>query len=309
LKSLHQNIKAYTERLLRQKEPKEILELHFGEYQKEVLDKSYHRLKTTDNVSKYRPRILARIDEWLSDPDWLREAAAGEVRRGRQPTAEAAEELLRARLLEIRTSYEQMDSLIDEIDRRNAQYAKASLDQIRYLLNAGKDTASQLVDLLKVVAREVKSGGLPADSPWPADRAPLFALFSMEPWTAETLFKPRRARRTVRPQPLTLDHIPAADREAARERARIRLAAKLTPVRISEFVLDRLGARLEAGAADLGIESTWDYIRLIYTAAYSRDSRVKYRIDWQAPAERVETGEKGFTYRNLRIRRKQEGSQ
>ena len=52
LKTLNANIKKYMDRLTKQKTPEEIMEEFFGNYTKEVIDKSYHRLKTSENVSK-----------------------------------------------------------------------------------------------------------------------------------------------------------------------------------------------------------------------------------------------------------------
>lgn len=300
LKALHQNIKRYTERLMKQKEPREILAMHFGDYKLEVLDRSYHRLKTTDNVSKFRPRILARIDSWLADRGWLDRAAADELRRGRHPSTEAAATALQEQLVFIRSSYEQMDDLLDEIDRRNAQYAKASLEQVRYLLSAGKDLEGRLVALLQLLGAKLEAGS--ADDPWPAEWQGLFALESVQALAESSLYTPRTARKSHRPQPLSAAAIPAEQREAARTKARQRLASKLTHQRIDEYVRSQLGERTEMRAAELGIESVDSFVRLIYVAAYGRSRRVGYRV--HLAGESLETGNGRFQFKNIQIRRK-----
>ena len=50
LKKLNANIKKYIDRLTKQKTPQEIFEELFGSYAKDIIDKSYHRLKTSENV-------------------------------------------------------------------------------------------------------------------------------------------------------------------------------------------------------------------------------------------------------------------
>lgn len=302
LKSLHANIKRYTEQLLQQKEPREILDTHFGEYKLQILDRSYHRLKTTDNVSRFRPRILERIDRWLAEPGWLATAADDEVRRGRYGTAEEAEDSLSSRLSFIRNSYEQMDDLLDEIDRRNAQYAKASLEQVRYLLSSGKDTEGQLALLAQFVGSQMNLGTMAPDDPWPSEWDGLFGLYSAQTIESGSLYSPRTARRNHAPQPLQVETPTAAEREAARARTRQRLATKLTYQRIDEFILSRLGERRGMQALDLGIESVEDFVRLIYVAAYSRHRRVHYQVELQG--EKVESASGRFSFKNVRIRRK-----
>lgn len=302
LKSLHDNIKRYTERLLKENQPSAILALHFGGYKLEVLDRSYHRLKTTDNVSKYRPRILERIDTWLATPGWLDKMAADEVRRGRRGTQEEAQERIQEMLSFLQHSYATMDDLLDEIDRRNAQYTKASLEHIRYLLASSGDTAGQLVQLLQVLGAQLRSGAQSPDSPWPAEWGAVFQLEAAQTWSDTSLYTPRATRRAMKPQPLDLREVTAAERNRAKARLREKLATRLTYQRISEYVLAKMGERREIRAADLGIHSTDDFVKLIYVGAYGRGRRVGFIVDGQGEAAESPGGR--FTFRNLRIRRK-----
>jgi len=302
LKSLYQNIKRYTERLQEQAEPREILAMHFDDYKLQVLDRSYHRLKTTDNVSRYRPRILERIDAWLAQPGWLASVAADEVRRGRQPAQEQAEAAIQEQLAFIRNSYDQMDRLLDEIDRRNAQYAKASLEQVRYLLQSNGNTEGWLVNILQFLAAGLRAEEFSPEDAWPRDWDGLFALHSVQLMDTGSLYTPRTARRFHRPQPLAAPVIPAPAREAAKARVRQRLYAKLTWQRIDDYVASRMGSRREIRAADLGVQTVDDFVRLIYVAAYGRSSRVRYTVDLQGP--RVTAASGRFEFKNIRIRRK-----
>lgn len=302
LKSLHQNIKRYTERLLEQKEAREILAMHFGDYKLEVLDRSYHRLKTTDNVSRFRPRILERIEGWLSAPSWLADAAADAVRRGRHTAQEDAAEALREQLGYIQTSYQQMDDLLEEIDHRNASYAKASFEYVRYLLSDAGDTEGKLVALLRLLGSGLREGALNEGDPWPAQWVGTFDLYSLQAWEEGSLFTPRTARRPLKPQPLAAATATATEREQARARLRQRLAGKLTYAHIDEYIQQRLAGRPELRAADLGIETVTDFVRLIYVAAYGGHRRMRYSVDFHG--EQVSTVGGRFTFKNIRIRRK-----
>ncbi|MGE5674654.1 MAG: Wadjet anti-phage system protein JetA family protein, partial [Mycobacterium leprae] len=284
------------------KAPSEILAMHFGDYKLQILDRAYHRLKTTDHVSHFRPAILQRIDTWLAEPQWLSAAGADEVRRGRYGSQDEAEAALLEQLTFIRNHYEQMDDLLDEIDRRNASYAKASLEQVRYLLSGSQDAAGQLAALLQFLAGQMEAGILTPDVPWPEQWATLFALDALQTIEPASLFTPRSERRNHSPQPLAVTSLTAAEREEARRRLRQRLATQLTYRSIDDYVQARLGQRQEIRARDLGIESTADFIRLIYVAAYGRSRHVGFRTDLDG--ERVESAGGKFNFKDIRIRRK-----
>lgn len=302
LKLLHHNIKRYTERLVQQTRPQDILAMHFLEYKDQVLDRSYHQLKTADNVSKYRPRILQQIERWLLEPGWVQEVARDLVRKGRFRSQDEAEEDVRRRLNFIRAAYQGMDDLLDEIDRRNAQYARASLEQVRYLLSSSKDVEGQLVDLLAHVADRLARGAWRADETLPETWQGLASLYPVETLEPASLYTPRRARRMHRPEPLVAPAVEAAERAAARDQARRRLVAKLTYSRVNEYVLSRLGSRPAIRAAELGVEDVDEFVKLIYVAAYAGNRRVGYTVDFDG--EVTETAGGRFRFRNVTIRRR-----
>lgn len=305
LKSLNHNIRHYTERLLKEKRPQDILAAHFLEYQPQVVDRSYHRLKTADNVSKYRPRILQRIDRWLNEPGWTADIARAEVARERYPTLEQAETEIYRQLYFIQSSYLDMDSLLDEIDRRNAQYAKASLDQLRYMLNSSKDTEGQLVDLMVHMAGRITSGTWQKSDSLPPDWSRLFSLYTLDLVDSGSLFTPRQQRRQHEPPSMQeTELLTEQEKEARLAHIRQRLSRKLTPDRIDRFIQERLGNRQEARAADLGIETMEDFVKLIYTAIYARNRRVSYTVDFRAD-DLVRTARDKFEFRNVLIRKKQ----
>lgn len=303
LKLLHHNIKRYTERLLAQERPQDILAMHFLEYKDQVLDRSYHHLKTSDHVAKYRPRILACIDDWLTEPGRVGRAAAEEASRRGIPPEQAEAEVL-GRLQYIRQAYASMDDLLEEIDRRNAQYAKASLEQVRYHLSNGRDVEGQMTDLLLYLAAQVTGGDPAAGAALGPAWGELFALYAVETLEDTSLYLPRR-RREHRPEPLAARAPTAAERAAARRRILGRAAARLTRERINEFVLAALGERREMRAADLGVETTDDFVRLILVAAFAGGRRAAYEVDFRG--EPVQTAGGRFRFKNVTLRRKAHG--
>jgi hypothetical protein len=70
LSELNQNIRRYVERATREKEIPDLLHLQFDDYS-QTLGASYHALKTSDHVSRYRRDIINQFQAWQLDADWL----------------------------------------------------------------------------------------------------------------------------------------------------------------------------------------------------------------------------------------------
>ena len=62
LKNLNSNIKHYIDELTKHKTVAEIMNALFNDYITNIVDKAYHRLLTSDNVSKFRPEIIERLE-------------------------------------------------------------------------------------------------------------------------------------------------------------------------------------------------------------------------------------------------------
>jgi hypothetical protein len=76
LKVLEQNIKNYVQQMfgLDAAIP-EILHAHYDVYMHEVVDRAYTLLKTSDNLTRYRPRISRAVSSLLKDQAWMARTA------------------------------------------------------------------------------------------------------------------------------------------------------------------------------------------------------------------------------------------
>jgi hypothetical protein len=153
LKVLSQSIKGYYDKLnvetVRSKAAS-VLHEHYDLYAGEVLDKAYKRLKTSDNVSRYRQSIFRKVGELLHDDDWL-EASAGKYVRILQTSREECRKKLEYMLEEIRDDLRSVDPLEDEIDRRNAAYSRSSTEIIKAYIEPDSTVAGKLGLLIKAV--------------------------------------------------------------------------------------------------------------------------------------------------------------
>ena len=94
LSELNQNIRRYVERATREKEIADLLRLQFNDYS-QTLGASYHALKTSDHVSRYRRDIINQLQTWQLDPNWLSQTADEMALQSRLNPAQAERDSLR----------------------------------------------------------------------------------------------------------------------------------------------------------------------------------------------------------------------
>jgi len=153
LKVLSQSIKGYYDNLnaetVRARAASALHE-HYNLYMGEVLDKAYKRLKTSDNVSRYRQGIYKKVAELLRDEKWLEESAI-KYMRILQTSREECRKRLETMLEEIRDDLKSVDPLEDEIDRRNAAYSRSSTEIIKAYIEPDSTVAGKIGLLIKAL--------------------------------------------------------------------------------------------------------------------------------------------------------------
>ncbi|MDI6601331.1 MAG: DUF5716 family protein [Thermoanaerobacteraceae bacterium] len=279
LKSLYSSIKTYTERILEEKEASEVLSSHFIDYKSEVIDKSYHRLKTSDNVSKYRVRILRKISDWERNNKLLDRIAKGMVERERYKSIDDAKEGIIKTLNFIQEGYRDMGRLMEEIDKRNAQYTRASLNQVRHALYSNRDTRGQLAEVLAWLSGYIKGNDVNFKDPPPEEIDAVHSIYSQGYIDDSSLYKPRKTIRVPQFEVIEGFELDEALKNEKVISIKEKMQKSLTRDRVNAFVMDVLKERASIRASEMDIKSVEDFIRLIYIFAFSQSKRVGYRVD------------------------------
>ena len=156
LKSLFNNIRAYYRRIPGEDDVNILLAEHFDEYKEKVFDAVYYPLKTIDSVPRFKHAIISILNEWLMN-DEVQNAIVeqGVARRVWDGEESGRGEMLRIINYVIDT-YEGIEEMIGEIDRKHVEYTRASVEHIRYLMNADRGTKGKLIELFKSLYAEVK---------------------------------------------------------------------------------------------------------------------------------------------------------
>ena len=127
------------------------------------MDTVYYPLKTIDSVPRFKHAIIARLNDWLLNEEILnRIVEQGMTRRVFEDELSGRDEMYRM-INFVADTYETIEEMLDEIDRKHNEYVNASVEHIRYLMNTDRGAKGKLIELLKhagseQVLREMEAG-------------------------------------------------------------------------------------------------------------------------------------------------------
>lgn len=262
LKILERNIHLFIQRVLDDAATAaEVLEEGFDRYEHAVMA-NYHRLKTVDNVYRQRSAILHRLDAIERDSAALENAA--EWYAAQRGTGIGDGRLaVKTELALMRSHFDNIPQLVDDIDTRNARFSGVALRKIRYFLRQDRRTEGQLQFIVDALA---------------TDEAPEleFDVFRCELLAGHFLYTAPVARE--RPAPQRLVKQSTGNRERIRQEAAARVRRIFARRRIEEFVATVLQGRTAAPMRDVPVGADHEYVRLLYLASYGLDGDSTYRF-------------------------------
>jgi len=276
LNELNQNIRRYTDRVTRERPVAELLRLQYDDYA-HALGPAYHALKTSDHVSRYRRDIVARLQEWQLDGDWLDHAADELSTQGRLSPARASSEIGHY-LRFIVNQLESLDPLLGEIDRRHAQYLRTSLRQIHYQL-VGTDGGFK--DRLVLLARRLADLQADGEETMPSEM-PAFQITPIRQPDSGSLYTPPRRRAPFAPSPVIASVLDPADVRALRAVTLEQLGLAITPAKIQRFVGQFFNGHKVLHVSELpsdAFDQEEDVPWLIYAIAYGNHPEVNYDVE------------------------------
>lgn len=283
LNELNHNIRRYIDRATRGREVAELLRLQYDDYAA-TLGPTYHALKTSDHVSRYRRDIVNKLQAWQSDADWLDRAADELATQARLTPAQAASEIAHY-IRFIVQQLESLDPLLDEIDRRHAQYLRTSLRQIRYqLISADGSFKDRLASLARQLAALQSEGqiALPDDAPGPQ-------LAPVRLPDGNSFYTPPQRRAPFEPEAIRSPVLHPLDMAALRATMLQEVAQSITPDKINRFVCQFFNGHRRIHVTQLPPDALSDVPRLICAIAFSYHPDVAYGLEI-TPGEPVQIG-------------------
>lgn len=299
LKSLNANIKRYIDELTKHSTVAEIMDALLNDYYSNVVDKAYHRLLTSDNVSKFRPEIVERLEADSRSVTFL-EQASSEIAELKELTQEEAREAVLQMLHEVIETFRQMDEILDEINKKNTRYQRAAINRARFLLSSSEDIRGQIKEILTWLNEKIQETGMDYNGMYQLEEMDgLVKLFSWEYLDTDSLYAPIEGRKEFKPQP----YVEPEPDEGLREEKRLLMRAKLERIlsvdKIASYVEQMLAGREQMLASELPLEEADTFIRLIYIRLYGQRKNMNYRLKLKELVEKD-----GYRFRDFEIWRR-----
>jgi len=300
LKNLNSNIKHYIDELTRHSTVAEIMDALFNDYITNIVDKAYHRLLTSDNVSKFRPEIIERLESRSRNAYYIRKTSA-EIADLQEISLEEAEEVVYRSLHEIIEAFRNMDDILNEINQKNNQYQRAAINRAKFLLAGNEDIRGQLKEILLELNEAVNRESMDLGGIYEVEFLEnLVRVYSCSFLDSNSFYSPTEGKKEFVPQKLEEEELSPQERQEKLRRMMEKMQRTLSPERINIYVEKNLAGKSEMMASEFPLADTEDFVKLIYVRLYGQRKNMKYRVEVKEEKER-----NGFRFKDFRIMRRQ----
>lgn len=264
LRKLDSRLKDYIRKIVERTEIKELME-SLVDYKLDVVDKAYHRLKTSDNVNKYRLEIVNALEKFLSDELIMEQIT--QTYRNRYHDYDDAYRRANRDINEIIDIFNSLDDMITEIDAKNKQYINSTIGKITFLLKDDNNIPGKINIILRHISNMHKKGKI--DSAINMVQ-PIFNLRSFRSLNEASLYTPRGSYSRPEAQRLLMDKTDLTDIQASffKEYETI-----YTESKVLKFVDDNLvDNKLQASMLINDDSTIDDILMVIYALIYANSN-------------------------------------
>lgn len=294
LKKLNISIKKHIDKQTKNKELSEIFSL-FSVYNEEIVSKSLYRLKTSENIGKFRQSIKINLDKMLSEPKILKDLVEGYMEIEQETDSDFAKDKIIEMIIDVKSAFENLDKIIDDIDRKNNHYMKNAASRAKFELASGTNQEGKINAILRYLTEFSDEDENIPDN--------FFNIF-VQKFVSEESIKKIPEKKTYE----EVASISAAETLTAEERALKKQLlldkqmARIYRKKIETFVLECLGEKNYIFASEIPINNRKDFENLIYIRLFAIESYV-YKV--KKTEQRIKTDKCEFTDFEI-IKRKQE---
>lgn len=300
LKTLNANIKKYMDALTKQQNPEQIMESLFKDYTINIIDKSYHRLRTSDNISKYRPKIISKLEELSLDNNFIDGAVKFFMEdHGLKEVEDGKEEVINI-IQEVIYAFNNIDDIMDEIDSKNTKYKKAAIMRAKFLLNNSRDLVGQVKAILAYVADSYKESEMKLTEDTLEELTDLFTLYTHGYIDESSLYTSNEGKKSFAPKELVINDFSKEERDKKISEFRKKQEKQYNLDKVNKIVLKLLGDKSRMYASDIDINGVEDFIKIIYIRLYAPSILSKYIIVKREDIVNIQS----YSFKNFEIRRK-----
>jgi hypothetical protein len=277
LKSLLNNIRRYHQLIIDHEDIKKVFENHFVLFKQQIADKIIHPLKTFDSIPRYKNPILNILKEWMIDQEIREIMVDSAIARNSFSNRDEAIDNIIIMMGEIIDIYESINELMDEIDRKNTAYTRATVEKIQYLLNTDRSVKGKVIEILKSI-NKVEGTRQKRIMDSMIDSIRLFEQGYLDEFSPYT---ERIRKQKGEPLPLPVDSdINPVELNMELEDFKKRMRNSYSHNKIMEFIKEQLRDKDEISTQDINIDNDDSFIKLLLAVMKHNEKNTFYDVDF-----------------------------
>ena len=155
IRRLDARMKEYIQSVVDNTEIKNLMERLIA-YKNDIYDKSYVRLKVSDNIDRYRLDIITRLEEFQEDETIVKSISNNYLAVCKTPDDAISKTI--KNIDEVIDAFNALEDFITEIDNKNRNYINSTIGKIKFLLSEDDNVVGKLNAILKNVKDQNKNG-------------------------------------------------------------------------------------------------------------------------------------------------------
>jgi len=261
LMSIYSSIKAFIDQTLRKTSAEDILALHFDQYLNDPTSKIYKQLRTTENIDKYKTQISNYLYDLRRDKEFVKDFDNTEL----------------AYFNKIIEFFDiTLEELTRQIDDKNSEYIRSTINRIKFITNHKNDVAGELTQILKYISTESIIGNMDIeDTDLPIFEG-LIKMGSIRYIDEKTPYVVKTRAKIVK-TPQVISPI-IYSQEEARKLAEEMRDNTITIESTNKHVDILLWDKLELRGKDFPLKGTREFLDFIATIAFSNSENVIYEL-------------------------------
>ncbi len=148
LRRLDSRLKEYINSVVETAEIKDLME-RLMTFKTEIYDRSYLKMKTSDNINRYRLAIVSKLEE-LENDEFAMSMIINDYKR-KYPNPEVAVARAGKAIDEVIDVFNSIDGFVSEIDNKNRTYINSTIGKIKFLLSEDDNIIGKLNSILRYV--------------------------------------------------------------------------------------------------------------------------------------------------------------
>ena len=155
IRKLDVRMKDYIQSVIDNTEIKDLMEKLIA-YKTDIYDKSYVKLKVSDNIDRYRLSIVTKLSDMQNNHEIVDAISNLYITRCNSKE-EAIDKAIR-NIDEVIDAFNALEEFISEIDNKNRNYINSTIGKIKFLLSEDDNIIGKLNTILKYVKTENQKG-------------------------------------------------------------------------------------------------------------------------------------------------------